>query len=784
MREISDRRHPEKLPDNIDCLHDLLGRRELSIHMIGVCGVGMAGLAFHLRQAGFRVTGCDIVSNDLAVWLEKIGVHVENHHDRTHVQGCDLVVRSSAVSMNNPEIGAAVSAGIPVYQRGIVLAVLASRFKLIAISGTHGKTTAASMTVQVLQRCGLDPCFCIGGESMGIAGVAGHGNSGIMVVEADESDGTLVSYMPGIAVITNIEFDHAEYFRNLREMRNCFAKLIEHTTKRIIYCHDDRLAEELCRNLPNSLSYGMSPSADLRATELAEDCWSVSFAVILHGKKMGVINLPVPGKHNVLNALAAIAVAVELSVDVAEIKGAIERFVPVMRRFERVADRDGVTVISDYAHHPSEIITVIRNARLLKKKRVLAVFQPHRFSRTKALGNAFFSVFEGVDELILTPVYAASEQKVLGGTIWDLYVGFRQENKVSTICASSLDQTWNYLRRHLKPKDALLIIGAGNIDLIARRAGDELSSEGVRNLNPVRSLECGLQNLKLESTIIRKSVPLARSTTLHVGGKADIFLNVGKKSDLVRVIQWADENAVPVFVLGAGSNVLISDLGVHGVVLRLDGEEFRDIRVEGENRVAAGTGVMLNGLLAWLASHGYSGLEFLTDIPGTLGGALRMNAGTCGESIGDRVEWVRCLDSSGYDQVIKGKDLMFGYRKCEGLHKRIAVEALLKVEQSSNAAVRAMMGENRKKRAWMRGLRSAGSIFRNPDGDFAGRLIDQAGMKGCNVGGARVYEKHANIFITEKGANASDVYALIALVRDKVASNSGISLEEEIVYFE
>jgi len=768
----------------IERVKPLLAHCHGRVHLMGVCGMGMAGLAFHLKHRGFQVTGCDNVRNAISDWLEKQGVSVIQGHDSAHITGVDWIIRSNAVRLDHPELGAAAAAGIPVFRRGMVLAALLSAYTSVAVSGAHGKTTTSSMIAQVLQRGGLSPSFCIGGETAVLGGVAGAGTGAILVAEADESDGTLAVYAPDIAVITNIEFDHAEHFENVAAVQACFSGLIRRVKRRLIYCADDPQARALCREQPHAVSYGLEGPVDWLAADISESGNSIACWVTCRGIELGRLVLPVPGRHNLLNALAACAVAVELNIKFPEISAALRIFEPVRRRFERVVATEDILVISDYAHHPSEVAAVLSNLKYIPRSRWLVVFQPHRFSRTQVLGKDFAEVFQGVDELILAPVYAASEPALAGGTSWDLYAHFRRAGKVRTVYAISVAQAWDYLRRRLVPGDGLLIIGAGDVGQMAGWVKKDIEQSGIDRLNPAQAWVEDLAKLELESTLIRVGEPLDQRTTLHVGGKADIFMEISSPADLGRVVPWADHARVPLTVLGAGSNILASDLGVRGLVVRLTGAAFRGIRGDGSERVIAGAGVPLKALMQWTIEQGRTGVEFLTGIPGTVGGALRMNAGAWNREIGEVLEWVRCLNPDGLEQIVDKSGLDLAYRECRGLAGRIILEAALRVKPDDSSAIQKRMKDMDGRRAWMNGLRSAGSVFRNPEGDFAGRLIEQAGFKGYRIGGACVSEQHANVIITETGATASDVLALVEIVRHEVRNRWGVALIKEIVCLE
>jgi UDP-N-acetylmuramate--alanine ligase len=327
-----------------------------------------------------------------------------------------------------------VNAKVPVSRRGEVLPALLRDRITIAVSGTHGKTTTTSLIAQILG-CG----YCIGGEVPGFDGVARDG--GIMVVEADESDGTVANYYPDIAVITNIEYDHMEHHASVEAFEACFKTFIANTKQKIVYCTEDPAAARLCAGNPKAVPYGFK-IADLR------------------------FKISLPGAHNRLNALAAIEVCKAWKTE-AEIFQALEKIKPVRRRFERVFEGE-YTIISDYAHHPTEIRTLVQTAlETLKPKRLLGVFQPHRYTRTKALMADFPPAFRGLEKLWLLPVYAASEKPLAGGTTEDLFRNFPQSGKPDVKNVLSLEGAWQDIQRELRAGDVLLIIGAGDIEQLA-----------------------------------------------------------------------------------------------------------------------------------------------------------------------------------------------------------------------------------------------------------------------------------------------------------------------------
>jgi UDP-N-acetylmuramate dehydrogenase len=344
--------------------------------------------------------------------------------------------------------------------------------------------------------------------------------------------------------------------------------------------------------------------------------------------------------------------------------------------------------------------------------------------------------------------------------------------------AESLRQAWEYYRGQLRLGDLLLVIGAGDVERIALWARDELRQTRIEELGSL--IRQAIRQVALEDTFIRGDEPLAGKTTLGVGGKADLWMEFGSEQDLVKVLKWTRTENVPFQVLGGGSNVLVSDLGVRGVVARLNGEPFRRV-AEGDGLVVAGAGTPLAALQTWAEERALAGLEFLEGIPGTVGGAVHGNAGAFGHAIGDRVAWLRGLDREGSPWTLSRERLDFSYRSCPRLRDLIVTEAAFALDPGDGATIRQRRAENAARRAWMKGLRSAGSVFRNPPGDHAGRLIEQAGLKGFAVGGAAICERHANVIVTGAGARASDVMAVMARARDEVRVRFGVALDSEIV---
>jgi len=762
----------------------MISRGKGHVHMVGACGIGMAGVSYLLKQRGFTVSGCDAGLNRQAEWLKGSGIPIDCPQSAGHLdETVDWVVMTPAVAMDCPEIVRARELGIPVSRRGEVLPALLGEGESVAVAGTHGKTTTATLIAQLLKAAGRDPSWCIGGESAPLGAVAGTGKDAVTVVEADESDGTLALYHPEIAVVTNIEYDHMEHFESEEDFNACFTAFIHQTRRRVLYCADDERATRQCAALPHAVGYGFGEEAGLRG-ELREVSAGSELCIQRDGVELGTVTVPIPGRHNAANALAAVGVCLELGLTFDSIGEAISAISLPRRRFEVVAQSGGVTVVSDYAHHPSEIAALIQTARREHTGRLLAVFQPHRYSRTKALGGDFPAAFDGVDQLVLAPVYPASEPPLTGGRACDLYVQFVAQGCDSPRLATSLEQAWAYLRRELREGDMLLVIGAGDVEQIGMWAGEETGNRSQESGG--REQESGVGELKLrlsDSSRLSEDEPLGKKTTYGVGGTADIWVEVGCVEDLAEILSWRHAQGVPFRVLGAGSNVLVSDLGVRGVVVRLTGDVFRSIRHE-SGEVVAGGAVPLVRLLDWAETESLTGVEFLEGVPGGVGGIVRMNGGAYGHEVAERLSWIRGLNPDGSECTLHASALEWGYRGCEALAEVVIVEVGLLLDPGCQGEIAAARRRIAGKRAWMRGLRCSGSVFRNPPGQYAGRIIENLGLKGRRIGGAHVYGRHGNFIVADRDATASDVLALIQQVQAAVYDETGIELVREVIFLE
>ena len=442
----------------------------------------MSGIAELLVNLGFEVSGSDAKRSPATARLATLGVAVHEGHAAGNIGGADVVVVTSAVRSSNPEIVEARRRGTPVIPRAEMLAELMRMRFAIAVAGAHGKTTTTSMIAFVLERCGLDPDAVIGGRLRAFGSNARLGRGEYMVAEADESDRSFLLLWPSMAVITNIDREHMESYRNFEELQQTFADFANKVPfyGSVVACADDaNLAAVFPKMTRRLVTYGLdSPDAHVRAT--AVDLGSFGGRCVVHRRRgdaterLGLLELSVPGRHNLQNALAAATVAGELELGFDEIADALRAFEGAERRFERHGEANGVLVVDDYGHHPTEIAAVLAAARASLGRRLVVAFQPYRYTRTQLLMQEFGTALAAADEVVLTDIYAASEDPIPGVTIEALADVVRQRSGKPVRVVKAVDDLVPELMKTLKAGDAVLTLGAGSIGTVPRRLFDAL----------------------------------------------------------------------------------------------------------------------------------------------------------------------------------------------------------------------------------------------------------------------------------------------------------------------
>jgi len=436
------------------------------IHFVGIGGVGMSGIAKVLLELGYHVTGSDLKQSELTNKLSNLGAKIYQGHAAENIDGADVVVVSSAIQKTNPEVKAAQEKQIPIWQRAQMLAFLMARQKGIAVAGAHGKTTTSSMIATILEKSGYDPSLVIGGvvNNMGFNAKLGQGE--YLVAEADESDGSMLLLDPVITVVTNIEDDHLDHYGSMENIIAAFKKFINKLPKQgfALLCADNAQIREIKDELKvKVITYGVENQADYLAKKIKMVNLASSFEVWCKGKLLGEISLLVPGLHNVYNALAAVVVCLEEGLSFAQIKQALASFGGVQRRFQIVGRSLDVLVVDDYAHHPTEIKAALQAARDSWQGRVIAIFQPHRYTRTKLLEKEFAKAFSAAHLIILNEIYSAGEQPIPGVTAEKLCLSIEEHEGRKVKLLSDKEELVEYLLTIVKPGDLVMTIGAGDI---------------------------------------------------------------------------------------------------------------------------------------------------------------------------------------------------------------------------------------------------------------------------------------------------------------------------------
>jgi UDP-N-acetylmuramate--L-alanine ligase/UDP-N-acetylenolpyruvoylglucosamine reductase len=758
------------------------------------------------------------------------------------------------VRPDNPEIAAALAAGRPLVKRAQLLGALADARRGVAVAGSHGKSTTSGMIVAALRTLGADPSFAIGAVLGGADTNAASGTGEEMVVEADEYDWSFLHLHPHVAVITNIEYDHPDLFPDPDAYDAAFAAFIAGMRREgtlVIAAGDPGCVRLMARpdwSPPRSLvTFGEAVDAGWRL-ERTEEGWRVTgpddIAVPL--------TLNVSGRHNALNATSALAALVSLGYDAATAAAALETFSGVGRRFETKGEVRGVLVIDDYAHHPSEVAVNLRAAKeRFPHRRLWAVFQPHTFSRLKALLPDFAASFQDADRVMILDVYAARETDDLGISSADLV----QLLPAGTRTARDPEDAARLLKEVVAPGDVVLTLGAGSVtdtgpllldflhgipslprpnasrksvqepdrppqDPLIPNPSPHARGEGSRPpllsaLGEGVGVEGQAPGAATKTSEHRRSAtadaitipgspglkvlrdaPMRLHTTWRIGGPADFLVRAATPDDLVAAVTWGRCEGLAVTVIGGGSNLLVDDEGIRGLVVlaRTPGERALDL-VEVEElgdavrlRVAAQAPLSWTGRYA--AERGWSGMDWGVGLPGTIGGATVNNAGAHGTEQINHLEAVVMLNERGEIEERPAGWLEAAYRhtiiKAAPRPRPWIVLAAVMLLPKGDPKILVRLADEHaafRKETQPTGA-CAGSTFANPPGDFAGRLLEESGLKGFAIGGAAFSPKHANWIVNDGTATAADVRALIDTAQARVRDRFGVELRREVEYLQ
>lgn len=438
-----------------------------NFHFVGIGGVGMSAIAEVMLDKGFKISGSDLSDSAVVQHLRQKGAVIYKGHSADNISGQEALVLSSAIHQDNPELVAAKNLGLKIFHRSDLLAYLLNAADGIAVAGAHGKTTTSSMISVVLDHAGVDPTIIIGGFVDYLKGNAKLGKSKYLVAEADESDGSFLKFYPHISVVTNIEDDHMDHYGSMENIIKAFIQFLENLDKETglaVLCFDNENIRNIADKVQRKyISYALEHEADYTACDIKFEGAHTVFTVNYKGEKLGQVALNIPGRHNVLNALATIAVCRILGLTIEEIAAGLAAFSGTKRRFQTKFKNEDLWIVDDYAHHPTEIQTTIKAAKQTAPNRLIVAFQPHRYSRTQLLQKEFGSCFEGADLLILTDIYAASEDPIPGINGRTIVDEVKKQTGVDAVYIEKLNDIAPWLKEHTQKGDLLITMGAGDI---------------------------------------------------------------------------------------------------------------------------------------------------------------------------------------------------------------------------------------------------------------------------------------------------------------------------------
>lgn len=738
--------------------------------MLGIGGMGMAPLAIYLNQRGFDIIGSDDNFNPrVEALLESNNILLKDFSDFDGSFQC--LIYSNAISSDNSLLIKAKELGIPLIKRGEALAFLARDRKVMAVVGSHGKTTTTGLIIHLLKNQKFSFDYVLGGLFVDRYLPSHYSeDSEWLIVEVDESDRTINLFDPEITIGLNFDWDHCSEYKNAEDLGLVFEDLFKRTKGLVLVSQPDLYLQKIGKKSVHSkiLSFGDKGDFVCRSRSLANG----QLELFLSGRfKETKIYSRLKGEFNFKNITAALSACASIEREEWG-SSVLDSFPGIHRRQVCLHRSENELIYEDYAHHPVEVDAFLKWILSEHPDRELfVVFQPHRYSRTLQYKKDFARVLDRFENVAILPVYSANEDRIIGGSSEDLM----DEFKSSVNLCRSIDDLKLFLNESRKPR-VVAFVGAGDIEFWAKSYVDSVRVQ-------IDSFSLFSENLAHLSSELKLNEPLADKTTLRVGGFARAYIEPTSKQILQEVVQCAYRVNFPVFVLGRGSNLLVSEKGFNGLVVRMSSPEWQNIEKIDDLTLFVGSGARLKKICAQACKWGMSGFEFLEGIPGSLGGSLRMNAGAMGGWLFDLVVEVELMTLSGEIKTISKKDLSVKYRECTELQNSFALGAKLKSPgiSSSERIRETMLLYSEKRKSTQPREPSAGCIFKNPEGYYAGELIEASGLKGLRVGSASISRTHGNFIINEGGATSNDIIELVRQVKECVYRKKGVNLNPEVL---
>ncbi len=778
-----------------------------SIHFVGIGGVSMSGLARILHAWGYTVSGSDRQASPVTEQLASLGIRVQIGHDLAELAGeADiLVVTPRAIPGAPEEIRAAVANGAQIVRRGQLLGMLANARTSIAVAGSHGKSSTSGMVTSALTEIGVDPSYSVGAIVNSTGKNADSGTGNLMVVEADEFDRALLWLTPDVAVVTTISFDHPDIFVGQSAYDQAFADFASQVRPggTLIVSADDvgsrRLLDQLSED--HDRHYSIQTFAQESEADWTFRRAGTQWELTSPDGQSHQVDLKVPGRHNAANATAAVMAMVASGVQFDDAIRGVEAFTGVGRRFELKGSVNGIEVIDDYGHHPDEISATIAGARdRYPDRRIVVLFQPHTFSRTAILLHEFAASLDRADLPVLLDIYPAGEENTYGVTSQSIADGMSKSPKVIATPGEAV--TW--LTGQLRPGDVVITMGAGDVTV----AGDKLLRHLGAGQEPARSapavqargnrpIRSGgrkqVETIPLPGTdaTVQRDVDMSLHTTMRVGGTADYLVRASTPELLEAVLGWAATEALPVTVIGGGSNLLVGDGGIRGltVVVRTPGQKAEALlQVEDHDDhvlLTVGAQAPISWVGRYCAEHGWSGMDWAVGLPGQIGGATVNNAGAHGTEIKDHLVGVDVFEDGDLREYDAGwlapSYRMTRMKDSDRPRPWTIVRSSFQLPKGDPVALVALADDHaRFRRETQPTGACSGSTFANPEGDYAGRLLEEAGLKGYQIGTMQFSPKHANWVVNTGNGTARDAWALIQHARSTILERYAIDLRPEL----
>ena len=780
-----------------------------TVHFIGIGGIGMSGLARILLAWGYRVTGSDAVASVQTDALRSLGATIViGHDDPTLASLADILVTTLRAEASAAiEINAAHAAGVMHVKRGQLLAMLANQRRSIAVAGSHGKSTTTGMLAYALRELGTDPSYAIGAMLTATGLNAAPGNGPFMPVEADEFDRAFHWLKPEVGIITAVSFDHPDIYPTQAEYDEAFVTFAQGILPggRLVIAADDPGSMRVLRALREQgepgfsiVTFGTTDNADwrIRYAEGGGGC-----VVAPDGAAYAVTPIA-SGRHNVRNTVAAAIALDALGFGPERAIPALEGFTGVGRRFEQKGTLQGIDIVDDYAHHPDEIRATLQAAReRYAGRRLLVAFQPHTYSRTKLLLDEFASALNEADEVVLLEVYPSGEPDTFGVSSRDILTRLT----TSSHPVGSPAEAAAKLATLAKAGDVILTLGAGDITRVGSILVERLTQQSetpapapkpapapARRASRRANQPPPIEIAERPGLKIQPQAAMSLYTTMRIGGPADFLVRAQEADDIVAAVRWAAAEGVPVTVIGGGSNLLVGDGGIRGLVIvsRTPGERAGKLlaaedlgdRVE----LTVGAQAPLSWVGRYCAEHGWAGMDWGVGLPGQIGGATVNNAGAHGTELKDHLVALDLLRETGEIERVPASWLEPSYRMTHikaapRPRPWIVLRSVFHLPKADPVELVRLADEHAEFRKLTQPTGAcSGSTFANPPGDYAGRLLEAAGLKGFSIGAMQLSPKHANWVVNTGGGTAKEAWALIQHARAVILERYGIELRPEV----